>query len=174
MSLRYAFNWSIWISAACALYVAGYMLSPLYGSGVMAASFMAMPVYFTMGAPRSGYWHYISSALAGVAWGCLYNTATAVLHTAGLAGLVAATLPVFVITTVICTIHFTFFTKGLISSVPMIFAASAAIAVFGEDKWLPVALSLCGGITLGRISQAGTALLNTEGRWQFRLLSARR
>lgn len=33
----------------------------------MAASFMAMPVYFTMGAPSSGYWHYISSALEGVA-----------------------------------------------------------------------------------------------------------
>lgn len=54
MSLRYAFNWSLWISAACALYVTGYMLSPLYSSGVMAASFMAISVYFTMGVPRSG------------------------------------------------------------------------------------------------------------------------
>lgn len=102
------------------------------------------------------------------AWGCLNNTATALLHTAGFAGVVAATLPVIVITTAIGTIHFTFFAKGRISSVPMIFAAFAAIAAFGEDKWLPVAL------TLGRVSQAGTALLDREGRWQFRLLSARK
>jgi len=42
---------------------------------------------------------------------CFCNTATAVLHATGLSGLIAATLTVFVITTVICTIHFTFFHK---------------------------------------------------------------
>ena len=79
MNRRGLVNWAIWIGVVsgiyCAIYavtIGAYTDNILPGWHIIYVTFTALPIYFTAGAKREEFWHYIGSYLVGVLWAMLY------------------------------------------------------------------------------------------------------
>lgn len=167
MNIRYAFNWSIWIAFFTALYVFFYEISPLSKYGVMPCTFVALPIYFAVGAKASEYFDHCSSAVAGVAWAAVSIWMTSCVESFGLSENATTTLVIFVISVLLCGGHLLLEGRGIFSRIPMIFGSVASILMLGLEKWPYILATLCLGISLGLICQLGRRFLDVTGKWSF-------
>ncbi len=154
------------------LYCMIYALTPLLAFGVMPVSFVALPLFFIAGAKKEDLPGFLTSALAGVAWGCLYLWLIGLLTGAGLPLAVAFGLVLFVCTAALCAFHFIVTNKNVFNKVPMMFGALACTFMQGDiltspHKWWVLILTLCMGVLLAYLCQCGTLLLGEDGRWKF-------
>ena len=90
MNKRGLINWAIWIGVMSGIYCAIYAVTIgkwtgniLPGWHIIYVTFTALPIYFTAGAKREEFWHYIGSYLVGVLWAMLYLVCMDRLNAAG-------------------------------------------------------------------------------------------
>ena len=172
MSKRYYVNWCLWIGLMSGIYVLLYSASPLFQYGIMPASFVALPIYFLAGANPREFLEYASSAVAGVAWGCLYLFLLDYLTGMGMFLLLAQFIVVGVVTAVLCAFHFIVTPRVVFSKIPMMFGAIAS-SFFGDvlatpERILPLMVTLILGLVLAIACNTGTRLLTEDGHWKFR------
>lgn len=167
MSPRYAINWSLWIAFFTGLYVLCYTLSPLYEMQTLPCTFIALPIYFSMGAKKEHYADYLSSAAIGVLWAIVSINLISTLIVLGWNDAFATSFIVFVISIALCATHFMLAGKKLFTRIPMIFGAIASTFIFGVDKWPYVLATLTFGITLAYICQLGTQFISETGHFKF-------
>lgn len=173
MTKRFLFNWAVWIGLLAGLYCLVYVLiTPLFSFGVLPVTFVAFPLYFIAGAKKEDLLGFLTSAAAGVAWGCLYLYLIGLLMGWGVPAAVAFGLVLFVCTAILCAFHFIVTSKVVFNKVPMIFGALACTFMQGDilvspHKWWVLILTLCLGILLAFACQCGTLLMRPDGRWKF-------
>lgn len=166
MTTKYLVNWAIWIGALSGIYVFIYLQTPLAGYGVIWMTFVALPIYFTGGAKPEEYVSYVLSMLVGVAWGLFYLFCIGKLITAGMAPDIATALAVGVICAVQCAVHFIApLGKTPLRVVPIMFGAVASCFSQGGENFIPISITLFGGVTLALLCGLGTRFLTPEGNW---------
>jgi hypothetical protein len=163
MTVRFAIAWSVWIGVVAGIYCFLYVNSPLNDSGVMACTFVSLPMFFMTGANKREIIDFCSSAAIGVLWALGFIALIGLLLEAGLPAAVATGLGVCSATSVLCAFHFIVTTKYAFTRVPMMFGAIACTFFAGPDKWLPLMITLCFGVLLAYLCQFGFYLFNPDG-----------
>lgn len=165
MKIKFAVNFSLWIGLTSGIYVFIYLHSPLATSGVLACTFVALPIYLNGGAKGNEMLDYCSSAIIGVLWGIVFVYATRLLNNAGVEASFSASVVVFMATAILCAIHFMCAHIKYLTRIPVMFGAIASTFLAGPDKWFYLMITLCFGIVLGYVNSYGAKFLDTEGRW---------
>ena len=196
MNKRGLINWSIWIGVMSGIYCAIYAVtigawtqsSFLSGWHIIYATFTALPIYFTAGAKREEFWHYIGSYLTGIVWAMIYLVCMDRLNAAGWPWWANVGLVVGVICIVECAIHFCLPASLPFNKVPAHFGAisnsfwcsNLTIAVLGGAGHTAVggfynftaypilAITLCTGTLLGLICNEGLNFIDADtGKWKW-------
>lgn len=167
MTKRFLWNWSVWIGLVSGIYVFLYVLSPLYGCGVMYATFTALPIFFTAGASRKEYAHYAASNIMGVGWGVVYMGCISVLAGWGFSDAAAMGLTVFACTVGCCAVHFIPCSRTWLNKPAAMFGAISAVFSTGGTQLGALVITLVLGVTLALICNEGAKLLTSDGRWKF-------
>lgn len=167
MTKRFLFNWAVWIGLVAGIYVLIYALSPLNAYGVMYASFVALPIFFTAGAAPKEFPNYACSGVMGVIWGEVYLWLITKLIVAGMNAAIAMALVVAVCVAVQCAIHFIPTGGTWINKPAAMFGGIAVTFSTGGAKAIPLAITLVLGAGLAVVCGLGTRLLDGEGKWKF-------
>jgi hypothetical protein len=167
MTNRFFINWSIWIGFWSGVYVYIYLLSPLGSSGVIWMTFVALPIYFNGGAKREEFSNYFVSVIVGALWGLGYLYCIKWSINVGIEPKFATALVVFVLTSVLCGLHFVLPRNLQMGIIPIMFGAISMTFSQGGQKVVPVLCTLIGGLILGLVCNEGTKLLTEKGSWKF-------
>ncbi len=168
MTKRGWINWAIWIGVVGGIYCFIYASIPaLAGKGLMWMTFVAMPIYFNVGAKPEDYVTYVASMLAGVVWGMIYLWTIGCFAEAGVPDNLPTGLGVAVVTIALCIVHFLLPTPMLLKNVPMMFGAVSMTFSQGGANLPYVIITMFGGITRGLVSAYGARFLDEQGRWKF-------
>lgn len=167
MKIRYAIHFGLWIGATAGAYVWLYLLSPLAPAGVIACTFVALPIFLNAGGKLGQIPNHVTSAIAGVAWALLYLkvSGTAVLAHVPVPAALGGT--VFILTAILCAIHSRVKIFGLFSNIPAMFGGIACTFLAGGEKWAYIMVTMCLGIVLGYINISVTRFLDEDGHWLF-------
>ncbi len=167
MTSRFFVNWSLWIGFWSGVYVYIYLLTPLGNQGVIWMTFVALPIYFNGGAKREEFINYFVSVIVGALWGLGYLYCITWSVKAGLEAKLATALVVFVLTAILCAIHFVLPKSLRMSAIPIMFGAISMMFSQGGQKFIPALCTLIGGLILGLVCGEGAKLLTKEGYWKF-------
>lgn len=165
MKIKFAINFSLWIGLTSGIYVFLYLHSPLASAGVLACTFVALPIYLNGGAKGVEMIDYCTSAIVGVLWGLVFIYSTKFLDNMGGEATFSASFIVFLVTAALCAIHFLCGPMKYLTRIPIMFGAVASTFFAGPDKWLYLMITLCLGVVLGYVNSYGTRLLDPDGRW---------
>jgi hypothetical protein len=164
---RYLFNFSAWIGFWAGLYVILYMISPLKDYGVLYATFVAFPIYFTGGAKKEEFLNYSLSFVLGVCWGFVFLKAIIYLINKGVPVSVSQGVVVGVLAFACLAIHLIITGKTWFNKVPAMFGAIALVFSTGGEKLVPLMITLVLAAVLTVVCQEGTRFLTPEGKWKF-------
>lgn len=171
MNKRFMFMWAVWMGVTAGIYALLYSLTPLIQYGVMWASFVALPIYFSSGGKKEEIINYMCSSPCGVIWGVIF------LKTTNLA-LQYVTVPTAnmlatIVVTIVCVaLHSIVLEKTWVNKVPAIFGGIAATLATSNytpngEHLIPLAITLSLGVILGYINNYGQFLLTEDGHWKI-------
>lgn len=168
MTKRGMLNWAIWIGVLAGIYCGIYASIPvLLSTGLMWTTFVALPIFFAMGAKRSDYFPSVFSLLAGVFWGVVTVWTVGLVGNQGVPIAVNLALTVGLITIVVCAIHLIPLGKTWLNRIPMIFGGWCITFVQGGQHLPIIIITMIAGITAGLACMEGTNLMNQDGTWKF-------
>lgn len=156
MDKKYLWTWTIWIGIASGLFAFIYSYLPVAKYNIMFMAFIALPIYFGVGAPKKLFPNFFCSALAGVVWGLFYLYLINIMVTSGFAPPVALLIVVSVCTFLCVGLHMIVLGNTWFGTVPMIFGGLASTFALGGQHPLAIFGTLVGGMILGiAISEGG-------------------
>lgn len=167
-------NWSIWIALIAGVYTALYLASPLSQYGVVWATFVALPIFFTSGGETKEIPNYLASNVAGVAW-AMVDFWLAGLLAPLIGGAVANGIACFVVTTLLCAIHFVPTAKTWFNKPACMFGGFASAFGVGSPfggtaSWAQIGVlcvTLMFGVILVALMNGGLKLLDADGSWKL-------
>lgn len=145
---------SLIFSIPCSIVSGVFVLIPAFHS-LIWCFFIGFFVTFAKGASFKNLPNYIASQTAGWVWAIVYFY-TVVFFMNYMSGALAMFLGVYIVTVVLCIIHFGFLSKTWFNVVPMLFPPVASFFAVKEDLQLipTLAASLIIGMIIAMISHA--------------------
>lgn len=159
MNKKYLWIWTAWIGLASGLFAYFYSLLPVSQLNIMFMAFIALPIFFGVGAPVKLFPNFFFSALSGVLWGLFYLFLIGKMVAAGVSP-PAALLIIVAICTFLCVgLHMIVLGNTWFGTVPMIFGGLASTFASGGQNPVAVFGTLVGGMILGMaISEGGKVI----------------
>lgn len=172
MNNKFFIKWAVWIGVTSGIYALVYSFSPLINYGVIWATFVALPIYFTSGAKKEEMINYICSAPIGVLWGFIFIKTTGWVTGLNVSVAVANMLVTMVVTIVCVSLHMTLLSKTWFNKIPAIFGGIASTLAAQNytsngEHLLPLAITLVFGVILGYVNNYGQFLLTEDGHWKI-------
>lgn len=156
MDKKYLWRWTIWIGLASGLFAFSYSYLPVAKLNIMFMAFIALPIFFGVGAPVKLFPNFFFSALSGVVWGLFYLFLITKMVVAGFSPPVALLAVVSVCTFLCVGLHMIVLGNTWFGTVPMIFGGLASTFADGGQHPVAVLGTLAGGMVLGMaISEGG-------------------
>ncbi|SMC57895.1 DUF1097 domain-containing protein [Papillibacter cinnamivorans] len=156
MNKRYLWWWTVWIGLASGLFCIIYANLPIMKHNIMWMAFVALPIYFGVGAPLKKFPHFFFSMLSGVAWGMVMLFFIGKMMGAGFTAPVSMFVVVGICTTLCVGLHMILLGNTVFGVVPMIFGGLSMTFCAGGQNLIGVIGSLTGGFLLGvAISEGG-------------------
>lgn len=165
MSQKYFINWSLWIGFWSGVYVYIYLLTPLAPFNIIWMTFVALPIYFNGGAKPEEFFNYFLSLIFGIAWGLFYLWSINGLIALSWEAKFATAMVVFVVTVIVCALHFLLPALMRLNVIPIMFGGISMMFSQGGTNVVPVFCTLAGGLLLGLVCGLGTKFLNPDGSW---------
>ncbi len=164
MDKSYLWKWTVWIGIASGLFAFIYSYLPVANLNIMFMAFIALPIFFGVGAPLNLFPNFFFSGLSGVLWGLFYLFLINKMVVAGFAAPVALLVVVAVCTFLCVGLHMIVLGSTWFGTVPMIFGGLASTFADGGQHPIAVFGTLVGGMILGiAISEGGKLIQKASG-----------